>query len=313
MKKALLAVFIVISTSLFWSCDNNVLTPEPTGEDIVPGLDTSLIQGSGKFTFSSYAPLADKPIEVFYHVPSQANSLTPVLFVLHGSDRNGNSTRTALIEEANALNFIVIAPQFSDEFYPGGDIFNLGYVFIDGDNPTANSLNNEDVWTFSAIEPLFDLIKQRIGSEVSTYDILGFSAGAQFVHRFLIFKPQARINRAIAASSGWYTMLDKTITFPYGTAASPAENDNYSNLLAKEVYIVIGEADNDENSAGLRHNSIVDKQGLNRYDRAQHFYAEAQSLALAESTSFNWQYKSLPGVAHDYQATSAAAALLLYQ
>jgi len=291
-----------------------MLTPEPTSDPAeVTDLNTSLIQGTGSFTFTSYAPLADKPMEVFYHIPTQANSLTPILFVFHGSDRNGNSTRTALIDEANALNFIVIAPQYSDQYYPGGDVFNLGYIFIDGDNPSVSTLNNEDIWSFSSIEPLFDLVKQRIGSDVSSYDMFGFSAGAQFVHRYLIFKPQARINKSVAASSGWYTMLDNTITFPYGTEASPAENESHNALLAKEVFILIGEADKDENSAGLRHNSIVDEQGLNRYDRAQYFYSNAQSLAVSESTSFNWQYQSVPNVAHDYKAISAAAAILLYQ
>lgn len=313
MIKSTFKVFLGILSLMFWSCDNNVLAPEPFVENPVSGLDTTMLQGTGSFTYSSYIPLATKPIEVFYHIPSTANSLTPILFALHGSDRGGSFSRTSLIDDANALNFIVIAPQFSDQFYPGGDAYNLGNIFLDGDNPSTATLNNEELWTFSPLEPLFDLIRTRLGSSVTTYDLFGFSAGAQFVHRYLIYKPQARVHKAVSASSGWYTMLDPLVVFPYGTLSSPAANWSYNELLAKQVYIIVGDADTDENSFSLRHNSEVDKQGLNRYDRAQYFFTKSQAYATAKSTSFNWQYKSLPNVGHDYNAASAAAVILLYQ
>ena len=155
-------------------------------------------------------------------------------------------------------------------------------------------------------------MKKSLGSKVEKYDVFGHSAGAQFVHRYLIYKPQARVGKAVSASSGWYTMLDNAITFPYGLKASPAEAKNLSNLFAQKLFIIVGEKDTDENSFGLRHNDIVDKQGLHRFDRAQYFYTNSQAYALADSTLFNWQYLTLPNVGHDYIATSAAAALLLY-
>jgi len=307
-----IGIFFILSLAIM-SCDNNVITPNPTNENPTTGLDTSQLHGTGNFSFSSYEPLANKPIEVYYHVPANATNQTPILFVFHGAGRDGSDSRTALIEEANAFNFIVIAPEFSEANYPDGDAYNLGNIFIDGDNPSASTLNDDAIWSFSSIEPLFDLIKFRIGSAVDTYDMFGHSAGAQFVHRFLIYKPQARVNKAVAAASGWYTMLDDKITFPYGTKSSPAEAKSHNGLLAKQVHIIVGEADTDPNSFGLRHNSEVDKQGLNRYERAQYFYNKTQLYAVAESTPFNWQYKSLPKVGHDFDATSAAGALLLYK
>ena len=60
---------------------------------------------------------------------------------------------------ANENSFIVIAPEFSSEHYPElGDDYLMGNVYIDGDNPTTESRNPENEWTFSVIEPLFDLM-----------------------------------------------------------------------------------------------------------------------------------------------------------
>lgn len=310
-KISFLALVCVLQLTL-WSCDNNVLTPNPALQNPSKSIDSSLLKGTGNFIFSSFSPLSSKPIDIFYHIPITATDQTPILFAFHGSERDGNYSRTALIDEADGLNFIVIAPQFSELYYPGGDSYNLGNIFQDGDNPSSGTLNSEEIWSFSVIEPLFDAVKKSLGSKVEKYDVFGHSAGAQFVHRYLIYKPQARVRKAVSASSGWYTMLDNAITFPYGLKASPAEAKNLSNLFAQKLFIIVGEKDTDENSFGLRHNDIVDKQGLHRFDRAQYFYTNSQAYALADSTLFNWQYLTLPNVGHDYIATSAAAALLLY-
>ena len=52
---------------------------------------SSIIEGTSSFTFSDYAPLSAKPIEVFYHIPpgnDLASSL--ILFVFSGNNRNAS-------------------------------------------------------------------------------------------------------------------------------------------------------------------------------------------------------------------------------
>jgi len=41
-----------------------------------------------KFTFNSYAPLADKPIDVHTYLPDTSDFIIPLLFVIHGNARN---------------------------------------------------------------------------------------------------------------------------------------------------------------------------------------------------------------------------------
>jgi hypothetical protein len=311
MKSNIAILLLTILGFFVSSCDNNIaLKP---ADEIPIDLDSTELSGTGSFSFSGHIPLSDKPIDIFYHIPSNATSNTPILMVYHGSGRDGANSRNLLIDEADAFGFIVVVPEFSTQLFPGGDAFNLGNIFEDGDNPSATTLVAEEEWTFSLIDPLFDYFKSRVNSTVTQYDIFGFSGGAQFAHRHFIFNPNDKYNRVVAASSGWYTVLDSDIDFPYGTKLSPEENTNYTTLLGRPLTIIVGSMDNDPNSAGLRHNDFADAQGLHRVDRANHFYAESQKLARDLGGSSNWRIQILPNVAHDYEATSSAAAVLLYK
>jgi hypothetical protein len=292
-----------------FSCNKETILPPPTFN----GVDSLLIYGTSDFIFTEYTPLGNKPMKVYFYIPNNAYKYTPILFVLHGNDRDALYSRNELITIANQLKFIVVAPEFSETNFPGGDGYNLGNIFVDGDNPTLQTLNNENIWSFSIIEPIFENLKNKIGSNVSKFDIFGHSAGGQFVQRFLLYKPNTKINKAIIASAGWYTMLDNSIAFPYGTKSSPAETFSYNTLFSKKVFVVIGGNDTNPNSDALRHNDIVDKQGLNRLERAQYFYTQTRNIATKNNLIFNWDYSVLPKVDHDFSATAAAGANLLYK
>ena len=73
-----------------------------------------------------------------------------------------------------------------------------------------------DAWSFTAIERAFDKAVALSGSTRSGYKLYGHSAGAQFVHRFIMFTGGPRVERAVAANAGWYTLPRKADTLPYG-------------------------------------------------------------------------------------------------
>ena len=66
-----------------------------------------------------------------------------------------------------------------------------------------------------------DFIKQNLNNTTPKYQIFGHSAGGQFVHRYVMYKPNARYDKIIASASGWYTETDLNISFPYGFMESP--------------------------------------------------------------------------------------------
>jgi pimeloyl-ACP methyl ester carboxylesterase len=303
--KAERIILIVVCFMLF-SCSGSDHT-NSDGIDFLPGLE-----GSGSFIFTDYSPLATKPVEVYFHIPIGANSSTPIIFLFHGDNRNAKDYRDALINKSEAYNFILIAPEFSEVHYPTGDQYNLGNVFVDGDNPSSATLNTETVWTFSIIEPLFDYIKETMLNTNNRYSIIGHSAGGQFAHRFVMFKPNARFDNVIASASGWYTVPDVIIDFPYGFKKSPLENLSFSILYSKKLHILVGSADNDPNSPGLRHNPQADAQGLNRLDRANYFYNYSSDYAQENAIPFQWQITIAPGLNHDYSPAINYAVDLIF-
>ena len=209
-------------------------------------------------------------------------------------------------------NFIVIVPEFSEANFPGGDQYNLGNVYVDGDNPTANTLNPESEWAFSVIEPLFDYVKTQLGNTNNTYKIFGHSAGAQFAHRFLMFKPNNRAVKTVLSAAGWYTFPDLTIGFPYGFNNSILQNSSRDIFLSKIITVQIGENDNNPNASGLRRNEIVDMQGTNRLDRAVNFFDFCEQSAQALNIDFNWSFSLRPNANHDYTSAAQDAAIILF-
>ena len=78
---------------------------------------------TGSFTYIPSGPLSDQPVEVYYHIPSGDITTMPFVFSFHGSGRDGDTHRDFWIDMANDNGFIVIAPEFSSDNYPGlGDL-----------------------------------------------------------------------------------------------------------------------------------------------------------------------------------------------
>lgn len=302
------SILILIIITLFYSCSSK--------NDGLIGLDNftelnSQSEGSGTFPFV-YNSNTNKSLDVYCHIPENSDSSTPIVFLFHGNNRNANEYRNSLVAKANLYGFILLVPEFTTTQFPGGDGYNLGNVFTDGDNPSASSLNNESEWAFSVIDPLFTYAIQNLNNQSSKYHIIGHSAGAQFAHRFLFFKPLARIDKMVASAAGWYTTLDLETNFPYGINASPLEDINFSLLFSKQLTILVGSNDNDPNSSALRHNSIVDLQGLNRLDRAISFYNNAQSKAADLNVNFEWDFVINPNEDHNYLIAVSKASDIIF-
>lgn len=298
LNKIIGVTLITLSVLLLTSCDDNTIIPDN------PKTPAGTLKGTGSFVYTDFAPMSNKPMNVFYHIPDGTTAESRIIIIFHGAGRDALESRDKLISKANEYNQILIVPEFSSTNFPGGDGYNLGNVFIDGDNPSSSNLNPENQWAFSIIEPLFDYCKNLMGNTSSTYDVFGFSAGGQFAHRFAFFKPTARFDKLVSASSGWYTMPDKQIDYPYGLGSCPVDITAISMAFNKTITVLVGEDDNNPNEGGLRRNATVDLQGTNRLDRAQYFYNQSNSIALSQNTTFNWQYQTLNNVAHEFTATS---------
>ncbi len=136
------------------------------------------------------------------------------------------------------------------------------------------------------------------GNRSERYSIYGHSAGAQFVHRYLYFMPEARVDRAVAANAGWWTLPDLKVDFPYGLRGSSINESGLKALLQRPLVVLLGTADTDPNHANLRRTPEAMAQGAYRFARGQYFYAAGQRQAKALGVPLAWKLETATGVGH---------------
>jgi hypothetical protein len=255
----------------------------------------------------SFAGWAGSAITVRVYLPEAFDDDTPVVIVMHGASRDLPRYFADWKAQARKKKFIAVVPEFSVADFPGSARYNLGYVF----DPDTSALRDESLWTFSAIEPLFDHIVDWSGVAQSSYTLFGHSAGSQFVHRFLYFKPEARVNRAILANAGWYTMPDFGIDFPYGLDHSTVASEVLPTYFARDVVLLLGESDTKTDEDNLRRTPEAMLQGAHRLQRGQTFFRVAGAKADDLGADFNWRLQLVSDAEHsNAHMTPDAAALI---
>ena len=86
---------------------------------------------------------------------------------------------------------------------------------------SAGRILPKSQWALTTIERLFDAVQHGLALKRNDYDIVGFSGGAQFVHRLVLFVPEARFRRAVAASAARYAFPSWSERFPYRPGREP--------------------------------------------------------------------------------------------
>lgn len=304
-KKVCLHILIAISF-LGFSCACTKSTT--ANNDVKAKADTvsKIVRGKGIRIFDGYPPLADRKVNIHYFIPENIDMKTaPIMIVCHGTNRNADTYLNVWIPYAKEKGFMVFAPEFSNAAYPEDDYI-LGRIFIN------STLQPEANWTYSVIDPMFDLIKRETGSLKNTYDIYGHSAGAQFVHRLLLFKPDAKVNRAVAANAGWYTVPDYRIAFPHGIKNTPFTENHIRNFMSKKLYIMLGTKDINPNDPNLNNSPEAKAQGAHRFARGYYFWDKINEIHTSKNYPLNWEIKNVDGAAHSNAQMAPAAVNTLY-
>lgn len=261
-----------------------------------------------RFMFDDWS---GKPIPVWAYVPTGVDvTQAPILFMMHGAKRNPARYLLEWAPHAEERGFIVVAPEFSRKDYYGSRRYNQGNVWRKVDD-TYEPRQEKD-WSFSAIEPLFDHTVAALDSQQKSYTIYGHSAGSQFVHRFLYYKPEARVKRYLAANAGWYTLPDMDTSWPYGLKDSLVSEDDLKGSLGKNVIVLLGDKDIDMTSKSLRKTPEALAQGEHRYNRGVNFMRVAREQAKVLGVTTRWSAKTVEGVGHYNSGMAAAAAQFVY-
>lgn len=250
----------------------------------------------------TYKSEGNPDVKNFIFVPKSLNPQTKVLIVMSGLQRNADEYLDSWKNWAAANDYIVVSPLFDEENWKGARSYNLGNVFTE--NEGKGELNPKTKWSFTIVDDIQKTIHQDFALENSQFDIFGHSAGAQFVHRFLLFCPNANVRFAIAANAGWYTLPDLDKTFSYGLK-NPLLIFNKNDLIEwtnKNLIIMRGTADIERDEV-LRKTTEAEAQGENRFERAAYMFERAKAL----NPQTKWQLIDVKGVNHDQQKMAVAA------
>lgn len=270
------------------------------------------MRGAGMFEITCYEPLADKPLNLWYYIPTSGNiKKMPVLFSMHGAERSGRTQRGVWRNLAEEYGFIVLCPEFLHaNGYPEN-----GYQF--GGVATERmgaEMQPEELWSYKWIECIFDFFKEATGNVSETYDMFGHSAGGQWTHRYLIATPGARCRRAVAANPGNYTypylegllMPDGTpcniSAWPFSVKGTPfADDDHLREFFKRDLTILIGSEDTEQQNDPAKEpaNSYCYVQGWTRYERAFRFWEACKKVAEEKGMEFNIKVKVVPGAWHN--------------
>jgi pimeloyl-ACP methyl ester carboxylesterase len=229
-------------------------------------------------------------------LPAVIGPCTRLVVVMHGVLRNGVEYAESWAPAATRGDRVVLVPELDGWGWPGSRAYNLGNATARG--PSA----------FAAVERLCSTVRERLGLADPGFVLWGHSAGAQFVHRFVLFRPDAPVRLAIAAGAGWYTAPDLDVRWPYGLAHRRLSftADDVRRWAAAPVVLMRGTLDV-QRDLHLRATDRAMAQGRNRFDRAAWMHAQIHRV----DPSSPWRLVDVPGVGHDDRLMARAAWPLL--
>ena len=110
---------------------------------------------TSSFVFDAALGNTAPPITVWYYRPDHVIRATHVVFLMHGSSRTGKEARNLGLSYAKSHDFILLAPEFSEQQYPD-DSYAFGNMLASG-----RKLLPKSSWASTTIERLFDAHSQQ--------------------------------------------------------------------------------------------------------------------------------------------------------
>ena len=239
---------------------------------------------------SSY-PFRD--ITVNIHRPASFTPQSPVLMVMHGRKRNGDEYCEYFAAESERRGFLVVAPTFGEAAYPHPHAYNYGRM-VDGEG----HLQPREQWIYPMLDEIFDDAREKAGSTRDRFFLFGHSAGSQLVHRLATFNWLDRIEHAVAANAGSYTMPVRGERYPFGLNGTGVSDESTRALFARPLTILLGDKDTDAQDPELPREPEAMRQGPYRFARGHHYFDVAKQEAARLGVPLAWKLAVAPGVAH---------------
>lgn len=246
--------------------------------------------------------VSGRSLQIFGFCPETTRRVR-ILFVMHGVKRNAEHYRDSWLPIAQRHGLVLVAPEYSELSFPGHECYNLG-----GLTKQTCLLKS----AFAILERLFDHVREMLDISETRYLIYGHSAGAQFVHRLLLFHESNRSEIAVAANAGWYSFPCFETDFPYGLAKTHCTEQHLRRALNQRLVLLLGADDTDAQDPNLRHTFEAQQQGGNRLQRGVNKFRFAAQAAAKMSTAFAWELQFVQEAGHSNRAMMESAAKVLF-
>lgn len=269
------------------------------------GVTEAIPVGAGRFDMPEASGATAELLEVYTYRPARWSVNDKVLIVMHGRGRDADRYRDQWQRQAEAANLLLVVPRFSSTKFPGRLFYNFGNV-VDSQNVAKPRAQ----WTFGVIDRVFAEARKRSGATRETYGLFGHSAGAQFVHRYLLLAEATKAEFIVPANAGSYSMPTRDVAFPFGIGGVPVTDDDLRKALQRPVVILLGDRDIDPNHRSLPRDPPAQAQGPHRLARGTAFFNAARAEAERLGVPFAWKRIEVPGVAHSNDGMAAYAVSL---
>ncbi|MEM8922459.1 MAG: hypothetical protein AAGD35_03085 [Actinomycetota bacterium] len=227
-----------------------------------------------------------------------------MLIVMPGLKRNADQYRDAWAETAAERGLLLVVPELPAERFPQ-PAYNLGGLLDADGRPSPVERR-----TFALIDALFAHLGGR-SAERDGFHLYGHSAGAQFVHRYLLFSRTDDVLGAVSANAGWYTLPDPDLAYPFGLADAPVHNDP-KDIVELPLTVLLGAEDRNPAANHLAATDGALAQGPHRFARGQAFMAAGRRLADRLEVPLRWRLGVVDGIGHSNKGMVAAAAVALF-
>ncbi len=222
-------------------------------------------------------------------LPDRVDAATPLLVSVHGVMRRPLEHALAFAGPARAAGAALLVPLFSEHRH-------RRYARL----VHPRSGRRSDLALLDTVAA----VCRDHGLPTRPLHLFGYSAGAQFVHRFALAHP-ARVAALAVGAAGWYTWPDTTLPYPWGWGGvanwlgAPPDTEA---LLRLPTRVWVGERDDGADEA-LRSSPALDAlQGGSRLVRARRWVQALADAAGARGLPAPARCLTLPRAGHDFAA-----------
>jgi pimeloyl-ACP methyl ester carboxylesterase len=220
------------------------------------------------------------------YVPASAAPGAPVLVAVHGISRNVHEQAIVFSTLCDEQGAVLVAPVFTADQHK--DYQRLGR-------------RHRGIRVDLLLNRFLSEAASLSGADVTQIHLFGFSAGAQFAHRYLMAHPH-RVARAVLVAAGWYTFPDHGRRYPYGIRPGRSLKGvifNPERFLRVPVEVLVG--DGDVGPTNLRRSERLDaQQGTNRVERARRWVAAMRAASAAFGMDPAVSLSVVPDIDHSF-------------